>query len=79
MTLWKRDALSTDNTLTASDLTEIADQSASSFEESLSKIVFRDEETGEEYHYSPSIENHEYFAALYKEFLASKFDVAGDE
>ena len=79
MTFWKRDSLSAENTLTDSDLTEIADQSASSFEESLSKIVFRDEETGEEYYYSPSDENHEYFAALYKEFLASKFDVSGDE
>jgi hypothetical protein len=74
MTLWKGDSLSTDNTLTNADLEEIADQAASSLEESLSKIVFWDEETGEAYHYSPSSENHDHFAALCKEFLASRFD-----
>lgn len=79
MSFWKRDPISTDDTLTDSDMVELADQSASSFEESLSKIVFRDEETGEEYQYSPSSENHEYFAALYREFLASKFEITRDE
>ena len=79
MSFWMGDSLSTDKSLTESDLAELADQAASSLEESFSKIVFWDEETGEEYHYSPSSENHDHFAALCKEFLASRFDVASDE
>lgn len=75
MTFWMGDSPSEDKTLTDSDLTQIADRVASSLEKSFSEIVFRDEETGEEYQYSPSVENHDHFAALCKGFLASRFDV----
>lgn len=75
MAFWMGHSASEDTTLTDSDLADIADQAASSMEDSLCEIVFRDEETGEEYRYSPSVENHDHFAALYEKFLESRFDV----
>lgn len=75
MPFWMRDSASESKPLTDSDLEEIADQVASSLEDSLGEIVFRDEETGEEYHYIPGVESHSHIASLCKDFLVSRFDV----
>lgn len=66
-------------TLTYSDLQKISDQVASSLEASFSDIVFRDDKTGEEYQYTPSVDNHNHFAELFIKFLESRFHVEEDE